>query len=378
MAVADGPGAPWTTPWEACVDPAASEPVSLLVGWMVEPSPWLDKLSTRPAGSVSSVHAGRELTAAINAGRVRYVPVRLSAVPRLLSGRFRPDVAVVSGRPVAGGYVFGAAVGWAYAAARCARSVVVELNPEAPPYDAPTIPGHVVSVVESPRPPALARLRPPDPAELVIAELVASLVPARATIQYGPGSGAEAIIDALQVPVHVHSGSVNDALVRLACRGLLAGRAEAAYAWGTASLAQLSSSGDLRLLPVEATHSAGRLAATPRFVAINTALEVGLDGSVNIERIGGRLVSGIGGHSDFCGGAARSDGGLSIIAVAATRHGASTIVPRPEVVSTPRSDIDIVVTEHGIADLRGLDDEGRRSRLLAVAAPQFRDGLAAV
>ena len=87
-------------------------------------------------------------------------------------------------------------------------------------------------------------------------------------------------------------------------------------------------------------------------------------------------MSGIGGHADFCAAAARSDGGLSIIALPATRRGRSAIVPAVEKVSTPAADVHVVVTEYGIADLRGADATERRRRLMAIAAPEFREGLA--
>jgi len=104
---------------------------------------------------------------------------------------------------------------------------------------------------------------------------------------------------------------------------------------------------------------------------VNSALEVGLDGAVNVERLDGRPVAGIGGHADFCAAATRSAGGLSIVALTATRRGRSTIVPVVEAVSTPGSDVDVVVTEHGVADLRGADEAERRRRLIAIAAPEF-------
>ena len=89
------------------------------------------------------------------------------------------------------------------------------------------------------------------------------------------------------------------------------------------------------------------------------------------------MIAAVGGHSDFCAGASRSPGGLSVIAVRSTaRSGASTIVGRVDVVSTQRSDIDVVVTEHGVADLRRASDTERAERLIAIAAPQHRAALA--
>src|SRR6202012_3210226 len=128
---------------------------------------------------------------------------------------------------------------------------------------------------------------------------------------------------------------------------------------------------------MEYTHDVTGISAIGRFAAVNPALQVGLDGAVNVEQVGGRVVAGPGGHPDFCAGASRSPGGLSIIALPATAGGRSTIVVRPDVVSTPRCDVDVVVTEHGVADLRHLDDQERAGQLIAIAAPEHRDALLA-
>ena len=131
------------------------------------------------------------------------------------------------------------------------------------------------------------------------------------------------------------------------------------------------------LAPVERTHDLGRLSAMAGLVAVNTALEVGLDGAVNVERVGGRTVSGPGGHPDFCLGASRAPGGMAIIALRSTAGERSAVVAQATVVSTPRTDVDVVVTEHGVADLRGLDADARATALIAVADPAHRAALAA-
>jgi acyl-CoA hydrolase len=183
------------------------------------------------------------------------------------------------------------------------------------------------------------------------------------------------VVAALKVPVRVRSGLVTDELADLADRDLLLDTAEAAYKWGGARLSALIDDGRLVLSPVERIHDLTAISAVPRFVAINTALQVGLDGSANVEMVGGRVVAGPGGHPDFAAGASRSPGGLSIIALPSTSAGRSTIVARPDVVTTPRFDVDVVVTEHGVADLRGGDHHQRARRLVQVADPEYREGL---
>jgi acyl-CoA hydrolase len=212
--------------------------------------------------------------------------------------------------------------------------------------------------------------------DLAIGRQVVSILPDDPTLQFGPGGIAEGIIASLDCPVHIWSGLVTDAIAGLSDRGLLLSPATAGYVWGAGGLTRLASAGRLHLLPVEETHDLTRVSAIPRFVGCNTALQIGLDGAVNVERIGHRAVAGIGGHPDFCAAATRSVDGLSLIALRSTnRRGESTIVPHVDVVSTPRCDVDVVVTEHGIADLRGVDDHERAHRLISVAAPTHRESL---
>jgi acyl-CoA hydrolase len=116
-------------------------------------------------------------------------------------------------------------------------------------------------------------------------------------------------------------------------------------------------------------------------VAVNTALEVDLGGQVNAETLAGVHVGAVGGQVDFVRAATASPGGLSIIALLSTarRGEISRIVPRlcDGVVTTPRSDADVVVTEHGIAHLRGVPLAERARRLIRIADPKFRETLAA-
>jgi acyl-CoA hydrolase len=210
-----------------------------------------------------------------------------------------------------------------------------------------------------------------------IGRLIAGLIPDGATVQWGPGAVGAAVVDALDRPVKVHSGLVTGELEALDRRGLLSAPAEAAYLWGGPSLHRMVPAGRLVLREVGYTHDIGRLSRLPRFVAVNTALQVGLDGSANVEVAAGRVVSGPGGHPDFAAGAAASPGGLSVVGLAATSGGRSNIISRPEVVSTPRCDVDVVVTEFGVADLRGCSDRERVARMVAVAAPEFRAELGA-
>jgi acyl-CoA hydrolase len=135
--------------------------------------------------------------------------------------------------------------------------------------------------------------------------------------------------------------------------------------------------GEIVLREIDYTHDLTALSRIERFVAINTAFQVGLDGSANVEVVGGRIVSGPGGHPDFAAGASRSPFGISIVALPSTSHGHSTIVVHPDAVSTSHVDIDVVVTEHGIADLRHCDKKTRADRMIAISDPAHQEDLIA-
>ena len=374
LAYGDGPWPPTVDPGTVAALGGVDDP-DILVGWTVEEVPWLAAV---PPGRVSSMSAGYRLAPAVAAGVVQVRSTPISAMPGLLEAEIRPDVVVVAGRPSGTGFIFGASVGWAHAAARLARrGVVVDVRAGLPAYDAPPIPGEILGVVEGPPVSPAPAGRPPTAAEEAIGAAVAALVPPGATLEIGLGTACEAVAAALTVGVRIRSGMVTDALVGLDRRGLILDRAEATYAWGGDDLAALSAAGRLRLVPSDQSHDVHRLAAFDQFTAVNGALQVGLDGAVNVEVLDGRPVAGIGGHGDFCAAASRSDGGLSIVALSAIRRGRSAIVPTVEQVSTPGGLVGLVVTEYGVADLRQVDPDERRRRLVAVAAPEHREALAA-
>ena len=373
---ADGADAPAISPAVALaaagLDPAAD--TSITLGWTIDRPAWID-------GSDAPIHtlmAGYGLGRDIAAGRVTTAATRLGRVPSLIA-EARPDVGVVSGVRRGDGYAFVRTVGWGDVLARAAQRVVIEVHEAAVDVGAPLIAGNVVAAIPRPNdaPAGSVTSRPADEIDLAIGARVASLVPDGASLQFGPGGIGEGIVRSLERPVSIWSGLITDGVAELHDRGLLSGPAAGAYLWGGEPLDHLAAAGMLDLRSVDEIHHVGRLAAIARMVGCNTAVQVGLDGSVNVERAGDRTIAGIGGHADFCEGASKSTGGVSVIAVRSTTpKGASTIVPTVDTVSTPRSDVDVVVTEHGIADLRGAGDDDRGRRLIEIAAPEHRDALA--
>ncbi|MDQ6838084.1 MAG: acetyl-CoA hydrolase [Actinomycetota bacterium] len=377
VVMADGPDGPLPDPMSLPAIEALPSP-EIVLGWIVRDPGWLDC-----GHRVTTLMAGVGSKDAVSAGAVRSVPTRLSAIPRLLAGRLRPTVAVVSAVHDRSGFRFAPSVGWAPEAARWADEVIVEVHPLAGglrtgDLHTPVVEGNVVAVIDRHDPPDPPPAPRSGPVERRIGELVATLVPDDATIQWGPGKIGAAAVNALIKPVAVRSGLVTDELVALSRRGLLAAPAEAAYLWGSGELHALLAEDQLRMRPVSYIHDLTLLSALERLVTINTALEVGLDGAANVEGSALGPVSGPGGHPDFCAGASRSPGGLSIIALGSCSAGRSAIVERPKVVSAPRFDVDVVVTEHGVADLRGAEPAERAERMVAIADPAHRPELVEV
>jgi len=112
------------------------------------------------------------------------------------------------------------------------------------------------------------------------------------------------------------------------------------------------------------------------FVCVNSALEVDLLGQVNSETAGGRYVGALGGAVDFLRGAVRSAGGHSIVALPSmTPKGRPRIVPRVDHVSALGSDVDVIATEYGVAEIRGMSSAQRAARIIEIAAPEQRESL---
>jgi len=212
----------------------------------------------------------------------------------------------------------------------------------------------------------------------------AQLVRNGATIQSGIGEAPGAMVAALKDHrrLRVHSGLISAEYRQLAESGVLDAAAEhiTGIAWGDAGFYDWLGQGAFTFRSCRETHDRARIAALPDFVSLGSALEVDLEGAINLEWLGARRVSSVGGAPDFMHGAAASSSGLSIIGLpSTTRSGAARIVPRltgnggkP---SVPSSLAGAIVTEHGAAVLRGLSADARAKALIAIAAPEHRAGL---
>lgn len=363
VALADGIGAPLTVSAELSQVAREVGGVRLLLGWM----PWLDEaLDLSAFEDVTALMPGWGVRRPADAGLVRALPLRWSTVPALLNGPLRPEVLIVPVVPRADGTLgLGTEVSWMLAA-RDAGAKVLGIRASGRPdcsAEAELDPSEVTIIGEDPAPVASLEFTAPDDTHRLVGEQVARLVPAGSRIQVGPGALGTAILDAITEPVLVDSGLIPDAVVDLDARGLLLDTPVSTYLAGSRRLVEWAAS-RRPLRRVEYTHDLTRLSSGTPFLALNTAIEIDLHAQVNVETAGGRTVSGPGGLPDYAAAAARSVGGLSIIALPAVHDRRSALVDRLSgPVSTVGHDVDVVVTEHGSADLRGLTRTERADAL---------------
>ena len=328
-------------------------------------------------------------------GLLNVHPVHYSQLPRLLEGTLRPDVVLVqlSAPDESGRHSLGAAKDYQLFAARQARVVIAEVTGHAPFSPSALLPGDVRidHVVRTDRPLVEVPRSPMDPIGETIAAHVAALVPDRATLQMGVGSLMDAICRALRShrELGIHSGILTDGLMDLIAQGVVtnahkgshAGLSVAGSLIGTRRLFEFANrNADICLSDTDVTHSAESLSRQLRLCSINSAVEVDLTGQVNSEVGGGRYVGAVGGQVDFVRAAVRSPGGASIIALPSSARGGSIsriVAQLHGPVTTPRSDVDYVVTEWGVARLRGRSLPQRMRDLAAIAHPDHRAALLA-
>ena len=353
---------------------------------------WNERLTTALPESVSlqSYGALGSLRTLSRAGRLEVVPCQYSALPRLFAEGLLPrDVGFVQvSPPDADGFcTLGVGVDYIADALLHTPVLIAEINARMPvTRGGPRL--HLdrfAAVIESDRALLDAPERAPDDLERSIARTVADLVEDGDTFQIGVGSLPTAVLDCLagHAELGVHSGMIADGVMRLIDKGVVtgarkeidAGQVVTGAALGTAELYERLPELPVTFRAASYTHAPSVLGALSSFVSINSAIEVDLTGQVGAEVRRGVYVGAIGGQADFSHAAA-SSGARSVIALRSTCGGESTIrVDLTGPVTTARADVDVVVTEHGAAHLRGASAAERARRLIAVAAPEHRDQL---
>ncbi len=328
------------------------------------------------------------------AGALQIIPCHLSQTPGYFrDGKIGCDVLFLhlSGPDERGQYSYSLANDYLQFAMARARVVIAEVNELAPwtYFDGRLDPSRLDYIVRVSRP--VMEIQPAafGPVEEAIAGHIARFIEDGTTIQMGIGAIPDAVLAGVsdRRDLGIHSGLIGDRVADLIESGIVTnarkpidtGFTVAGTLRGTKRLYDFAHRNRaIRLFTLMHTHRAEILSQLGNVVGVNSAVEVDLTGQVNAEVAGGVYVGAVGGQGDFVRGVQMASGGRSVIALPATaRDGQlSRIVARlGGPVTTARSDADLIVTEFGVADLRGQPLDARIPRMIAISDPKFREAL---
>lgn len=328
----------------------------------------------------------------VNKGIVKYIPMRQGDVPFIFSrqGVWPIDVALVHVSPPddKGYYSLGVSISHSLPTALEAKIVIAEVNDQMPRVlgNCSLHFSRIDYLVESSRP--LLEYRPTKvlgDVSVKIADRISELIEDGSTLQIGIGSIPEATVKLLKGKKNLKFFATGvDGIVDLVDQGVIErgqGKIVVCEVLGTKKIFDFVDNNPL----VEGRASDGTInshliGGIEKFVSILSAIEIDITGQVNAETVAGRQISAIGGSFDFLQGALFSRGGKSIIALASTTPDGkfSRIVsklPFGSAVTTPRHCVQYVVTEYGVADLRGKTLRERAHSLISIAHPSFREEL---
>jgi 4-hydroxybutyrate CoA-transferase len=345
--------------------------------------------------SMTCFFMSKDFKESFSKGKVQFIPLHLSEIYNYLESTAEVDIAVIQvSSPDQWGYCsLGVSADFVPAILQKAKKVVAEVNSQMPRTSGEA-PIHISSIdyivhVDYPLPEMPAGKLSADMEK--IGDFAASLISDGDTLQFGIGSVPDAILSALREKkdLGIHSGMISDAVIDLVESGSVngykksidKGKIVTGIAVGTKRLYDFVDNNPLLdFRPVNYTHSLEVLKEIDHLISINSAIEIDLYGQVNAETMKGVQFGGTGGQGNFIRGAALSRGGKSIIAFLSTAGNGkiSRIIPRLErgtVITTPRTDVQYIITENGIADLKNKSLQQRAASLISIAAPQFREEL---
>lgn len=344
----------------------------------------------------TAMFAGARTKDAIAQGRGDYIPTHLSQVPVLIgNGLLSIDFfSCQVSPPDKHGYVsLGCSVDYGKQAIKTAPTVIVQVNANMPhtmgdtfvhvseidwfiDHTAPLIELHRAQISET---------------EIALGRNIASLIDDGSTLQLGIGSLPDAVLMFLKDKndLGIHSEMISDGVMELMRAGNITGKCKTVFPekavitffMGTRELYEFADYNPaFHMMTADIVNDDSLIGQNDNMVAINSCVQVDLQGQVASESVGFTQISGTGGQVDFIRGARRSKGGKSIIAISSTakKGTVSKIVPLLDdgsAVTTLRTDVDFVVTEFGIAALRGKTLRDRAKALIEIAHPDFRPAL---
>ncbi|MDR1945624.1 MAG: 4-hydroxybutyrate--acetyl-CoA CoA transferase [Desulfovibrio sp.] len=335
--------------------------------------------------------------AAVAEGRADYTPTFFAQIPALFrEGTLPVDVALITISPpdAKGKVSLGVSVDYTRQAALSAKLTIAEINPNMPCIggDALLDIREVDTFVHSSDP--ILELAPPKIGEVEtsIGSHIAELIDDGACLQLGIGAIPDAVLHFLvgKKDLGIHSEMISDGVMKLVEEGVVTcarktlhpGKIIVTFLMGSKKFYDWTSDNPLiEGYPVDYVNDPRIIGQNDNLISINSALSVDLLGQVAADSMGPRQFSGVGGQVDFVRGASFSKGGRSIIAMPSTASGGKVSricgsFGRGQPVTTSRHDVDTVVTEHGVAELKGKTNIARARSLIKIAAPEYRDDLA--
>jgi 4-hydroxybutyrate CoA-transferase len=346
---------------------------------------------------LNTLFAAHNTREAVRQGIADFTPVYLSDIPNLLRNELRPDTALLHlSVPDENGYCsFGTEIGVTRAAAYSAQTRIAEINPQMPhTYGDSLI--HVTDldhIVEVDYPLPEIHMGKPSREQEDIAYHISELIEDGSTLQLGIGGLPDVLLTYLghKKRLGIHSELFSDGVIDLVKKGVITGESKtlhvgkivAGFVLGTQRLYNFVHKNQLvEFYPTDYINDPFVIARNNDMVSINSALEVDLIGQICADSIGHNIYSGVGGQVDFTRGAAHSRGGKPIIALPSTaKNGSISRIVwelKPGAgVSVPRNEVHYVVTEFGVAYLRGKTLSQRAQAMINIAHPDFREMLLA-
>ena len=326
-------------------------------------------------------------------GWIDYIPAYFSELPQLIERKLIPaDVVFSMASPMDEHGYFSLSLGADYtmAAVENARAVVLEVNPNVPfaNGDCHIHVSQVTALVESDEPVLEVGLPKIGPVQEAIGKYVAELIPNGATLQIGYGGIPDAVVMQLtdKHDLGIHTEMVGDGIMTLVEAGVVTNRKKnyhhgkmlATFALGSKKLYQfMHRNPALEMHPVNFTNDPFLAGQNDNLHAINATMQIDLLGQCGSESLGFKPYSGTGGQADFVRAANRSKDGKAFIVLPSTAKDGTVSRIAPVLspgthVTTSKNDINYVVTEYGVAQLRGKTARQRAEALIAIAHPDFR------
>jgi 4-hydroxybutyrate CoA-transferase len=344
----------------------------------------------------NALFVGASTRKSVNDARADFTPCFFSEVPKMFKENYLPvDVALIQVTPPdAHGFCsLGVSVDYTKGAAECAKVVIAQVNAKMPRTFGESLihVSEIDYIVEASE--QILQINPPKITEIerAIGENCAKLVEDGSTLQLGIGAIPDAVLMFLKdkKDLGIHSEMISDGVLDLIEAGVITnkmksihkGKIVVTFLMGTQRLYDfIDNNPMIEMYPVDYVNNPMVVAKNYKMVCINSCIQVDLMGQVCAESIGLRQFSGVGGQVDFGRGASMGENGKSIIAMPSTAaHGKISrivsLLDEGAAVTTSRNDVHYIVTEYGIANLKGKTLKERARALISIAHPDFRSQL---